>query len=155
MKKSLNLSTLTFVAFLFACKKDAQPSYQVITLLQNKWTISSETLTYPTIPSYNASYTGTSTDYYLFNPNDTLFIQQAGLPGIPNNPISTAIKYSVSANNLIVLNPQTGSGKVNESIQKITTDTLILTNPITLSFTNNGGSPYTVYNGTRTVILAK
>jgi hypothetical protein len=155
MKKSLNLSTLTFIVFLIACKKDARPSSQIISLLQNKWALSSETLTYPTNPSINASYTGTSTDYYLFNSNDTLLIQQAGIAGIPNSPISVAIRYSVIANNLIVLDSPTGAGNVKESIQKITTDTLILTNQITASFTNNGGSTYTIYNGTRTITLAK
>ncbi len=155
MKKSITLLIIIFATLLFSCKKDTQPSFEIISLLQNKWTLISEAWIYPANSTYNVSYTGISTDYYLFNTRDTLLINQAGDPVIVNNPKSLAIKYSVNTNNSVSLYDQLSNSTVVLTIQKISNDSLILTNDITATFTNNGGNTQTTYNGTRTVILKK
>ena len=155
MKKSLTLLKIILATLLFSCKKDTQPSFEIISLLQNKWTLISEAWLYPANSTINATYSGISTDYYLFNTRDTVLINQAGDPVIVNNPKSLAIKYSVNTNNSILMYGQSSNSTVLLTIQKISNDTLILTNDITATFTNNGGNTQTTYNGTRTVVLKK
>jgi hypothetical protein len=155
MKKLLTVLITGLTILIFSCKKDTQPSSQVISFLQNKWTLVSDVWVYPTNSSINSSYAGIATDYYLFNANDTLTIQQAGDPIIINSPRIITTKYSVLSNNSILIYEQTPGSNVMLTIQKITKDTLILTNDITASFTNNGGNTQTTYNGTRTVTLIK
>lgn len=147
-----------FIIFLllisFSCKKDNTISSQSISLIQNKWTVVSEECYYKDLPSYNVKYVGISTDFYYFKTNDSLLVHQAGAPGVPNIPRNFYTPYKIISNNNILLPGQNGGNDTYFNIQKIATDSLIFTNQITTTFTNNGNTTGTYY-GTRTVILAK
>lgn len=138
----------------FSCKKDNPISPQTISLIQNKWTLVSEEYYYKNLPSYNVKYVGISTDYYFFKTNDSLLMHQAGMPGLLNIPFTFSIPYKIISNNSILLPGQNGGNDTYFTIQKLTTDSLIFTNQITNTFTNNGNTTGTYY-GIRTVILAK
>lgn len=136
---------------LSGCKKDSSISSQTISLLQNKWTLQSETLVFPTNSSLDKRYEGVSTDYYLFEKNDTLTINQAGSANLPWQPILLNFKYRLLDNSTLVYEPYS-SMKIN--IKTLNSQTLILTNEITATIINTNGSIDT-YNGLRTDSLKR
>ncbi len=134
-----------------SCKKDtAKISQQTISLLQNKWTLISSGVVFPTNTSLNSTYKGISTDYYQFGANDSLTIRQAGQVNLQTIPISINTKYSFIDNNRIVynLNPN-----IEINIKTLTNTLLVLTNAASSTFTN--GSVVTTYEGTKTDSLRR
>lgn len=137
--------------FVAACKKEpTKVSEQTLLLLQNKWTLTSSSVVFPTNTSLNSVYKGISTDYYQFGSNDSLTIMQAGQVNIPAIPLSITTKYTLLDNNrmLYSLNPAT---EIN--IKVLTNNLLVLTNPATSTFTNGG--VVTTYEGTKTDSLRR
>ncbi len=144
-----------FIIFLAvsvsSCKKDnAKVSQQTILLLQNKWTLASSRVIFPTNTSLNSTYTGVPTDYYQFGSNDSLFIRQAGQVNLLSIPISINTKYSFIDNNRIVysLNPN-----IEINIKTLTNNLLVLTNAASSTFTSGG--VVTTYEGTKTDSLSR
>jgi len=132
--------------FLSSCKKNKETiSSQTISLLQNKWTLISSNITFPSNTSLNSTYNAISTDYYLFASNDSLTIHQNGQLYLPSIPISLTTKYSFIDNNTIIyiLNPS-----IQININTITNNLLVLSNPA-INTTIGPGGVVTTYNGTK------
>jgi hypothetical protein len=129
------------LAFLFAlftsCNKTTQ-SLSVLALLQNRWVLLSEDYSYPTIPNAMTNvYNGVSSDYYQFNSNDTLISSQAGSPVAPNYPIKSIHKYSLQNDKSIFLYGNINGPSDTLTIQKITTDSLVLTSPTYITYVDS------------------
>jgi hypothetical protein len=141
------------IAFLItSCKKDtAKVSPQTVLLLQNKWTLTSSNLVFPTNTSLNSTYKGIATDYYQFGVNDSLTIQQAGQVNLSTTPLFITTKYSFIDNNRLVYSLSPG---IEVNIKVLTNNLLVLTNAGTSTVTNNGVIVAT-YNGTKTDSLRR
>jgi hypothetical protein len=141
------------IAFLItSCKKDnAKVSPQIVLLLQNKWTLTSSNLVFPTNTSLNSTYKGIATDYYQFGVNDSLTIQQAGQVNLSTTPLFITTKYSFIDNNRLVYSLSPG---IEVNIKVLTNNLLVLTNAGTSTVTNNGVIVAT-YNGTKTDSLRR
>jgi hypothetical protein len=148
MKTSLLICFL--IILLTACKKKDGVSAETISLLQNRWTLISSSVTYPTNATLNRTYIGVSTDYYLFDTNDSLTIHMAGQADLPATPVNATIKYSFANNNTLVY--EIGSN-VQVNIKTLTSNLLVLTNESDASFTN--GSSTVIYKGTKTDSLMR
>ena len=132
--KTFILILSVLLALFTSCKKSSQsPSVQA--LLQNKWKLLSEEYSYPTIPNAMSNkYDGISSDYYQFTLDDTLIVSQAGLPSAPYNPFQSRRKYSLLNDKNIFLYGNINGPSDTVTIQKITTDSLILTSPIYITY---------------------
>ncbi|HEY4154166.1 MAG TPA: hypothetical protein VGM24_02035 [Puia sp.] len=153
MRSKFLLTAVFFSAVLYSCKKDktAPVSAQTLMLLQNKWALVSEVTVVPTQPTYNTTYTGAPTDYYLFSTEDTLFVHKRSPVYSYMLPITDTLPYSVRNDHTLAYGPNTN---VEIIIEKLTTDSLILNNPVTVSFVNVDNS-VTSYSGTKTITLAR
>jgi hypothetical protein len=152
MRTEIKLLIILICIFVSSCKKEkGKISPQTISLLQNKWTLISSSIVFPTNSSLNSTYTGVSTDYYQFGSNDSLTINQAGQVSILTIPLAITTKYSLIDNNRIVysLNPA-----IEINIKTLTNNLLVLTNSATSTFTNSGVVVAT-YNGTKTDSLRR
>lgn len=112
---------------LLSCKKDST-TQSTISLLQNKWLIKDETTVVPNPCGVlqRVIYTGTPTDYYLFDKNDSIKINRSGSIGFTTNQIDITLKYTLVNNNKIIfINPSTNYHDT-ATILKITSDSLIL-----------------------------
>jgi hypothetical protein len=141
------------IAFLItSCKKDnAKVPSQTVLLLQNKWTLTSSNLVFPTNTSLNSTYKGIATDYYQFGVNDSLTIQQAGQVNLSTTPLFITTKYSFIDNSRLVYSLSPG---IEINIKVLTNNLLVLTNAATSTVTNNGVIVAT-YNGTKTDSLRR
>jgi hypothetical protein len=141
------------IAFLItSCKKDtAKVSPQTVLLLQNKWTLTSSNLVFPTNTSLNSTYKGIATDYYQFEVNDSLTIQQAGQVNLSTMPLFITTKYSFIDNSRLVYSLSPG---IEINIKVLTNNLLVLNNAATSTVTNNGVVVAT-YNGTKTDSLRR
>ena len=151
MKRLIILVIGMSLIILSGCKKDSSISPQTISLLQNKWTLQSETLVFPTNSSLDKRYEGISTDFHLFGGNDTLTISQAGTANLPWLPILINVNYRLIDNSTIQYEPNLN---IRISIKTLTNQQLILTNEITATITNANGTVDT-YNGLRTDSLKR
>ena len=151
MKKLISLFIGLSIIILSGCKKDSSISSQTISLLQNKWALQSETLVFPANSSLDKRYEGVSTDYYLFEKNDTLTINQAGSANLPWQPIQVKVNYRLLNNSTLQYDPNMN---IRISIKTLTSQQLILTNEITAAITNANGTVDT-YNGLRTDSLKR
>ncbi|MFM2361245.1 MAG: hypothetical protein RLZZ316_147 [Bacteroidota bacterium] len=144
-----------FIAITFlitSCKKDnAKVSPQTVLLLQNKWTLTSSNLVFPTNTSLNSTYKGIAADYYQFGVNDSLTIQQAGQVNLSTMPLFITTKYSFIDNSRLVYSLSPG---IEINIKVLTNNLLVLTNAATSTVTNNGVVVAT-YNGTKTDSLRR
>jgi hypothetical protein len=147
MGTKITFFAIFILIFVSACNdknKDAI-STQTVSLLQNKWTLISSNVIFPTNSSLNSTYKGISTDYYQFGTNDTLNIHQAGQVYLLSVPLSISIKYSLKNNNTITY----GIGStIKANIKSLTNNLLILTNSASNTNTNADGN-LTVTNGTK------
>jgi hypothetical protein len=75
-----------------------------------------------------------SSDYYQFSLNDTFILSQAGSPSAPGYPIQAKRKYSLLDNNHIFLYGNSGVQPDTLTIQKITSDSLVLTSPLYFTY---------------------
>jgi hypothetical protein len=141
------------IAFLItSCKKENRKvSPQTVLLLQNKWTLTSSNLVFPTNTSLNSTYKGIATDYYQFGANDSLNIQQAGQVNLSTIPLFINTKYSFVDNNRLVYSLSPG---IEINIKVLTNNLLVLTNTATSTITNSGVIVAT-YNGTKTDSLRR
>lgn len=136
MKTFLSILTFLFILFTSCKKTTVDPS--VATLLQNRWVLLSETYSYPTIPNAMSNvYTGLSTDYYQFSLNDTFFVSVAGSPAAPNYPIQSSRKYSLLSDKYIFLYGGSNGPSDTLTIQKITSDSLVLTSPLYITYVDS------------------
>jgi hypothetical protein len=143
---------IVIVFFITSCKKDnAKVSPQTVLLLQNKWTLTSSNLVFPTNTSLNSTYKGIATDYYQFGVNDSLTIQQAGQVNLSTMPLFITTKYSFIDNSRLVYSLSPG---IEINIKVLTNNLLVLTNAATSTVTNNGVVVAT-YNGTKTDSLRR
>jgi hypothetical protein len=152
MKAKIKFLTVIIMLFISSCKKDtAKVSPQTILLLQNKWTLISSSVVFPTNASLNSTYSGVSTDYYQFSSNDSLAIRQAGQVNLPTIPLSINTKYSFMDNNRIAYSL---SPNIEINIKTITNNLLVLTNSATSTVMNSGVIVAT-YKGTKTDSLRR
>lgn len=151
MKTLITLLVGMSLIILSGCKKDSSISPQTISLLQNKWTLQSETLVFPSNSSLDRRYEGIANDFYLFGKNDTLIINQAGSANLPWQPIQINVNYHLLDNSTLQYEP---NRIIKISIKTLTNQQLILTNEITATFTNSNGTIDT-YNGLRTDSLKR
>ena len=114
-------------------------------MLQYKWSLIGYTMDYPGDSAANLSYTGTDSDYFEFFPDDSLH-QQFGFPNAPGYFTFTTAYY-LSDNSTIVLRI---NATEHFTILTLTDSSLVLSNPITLTFI--GGN---VYQGTRTMTFRR
>jgi hypothetical protein len=152
MNTKIGFLIVSMTLFVSSCKKDTEKvSPQTILLLQNKWTLISSSMVFPTNTSLNSAYRGISTDYYQFGSNDSLTIRQAGQASLPTIPLSIATKYFFIDNATLAynLNPN-----IQINIKVLTNDLLVLTNSATSTFTSSGGV-VTIYEGTKTDSLRR
>ena len=147
------LLILTFLLTLFTSCKKTTESPSVQTLLQNRWVVLSETYSWPTISYASPNvYNGLSSDYYQFNSNDTLMSSQSGSPVAPNFPIQSIHKYSLLNDKSIFLYGNVNGPSDTLTIQKITTDSLVLTSPIYITYVDTTGN-YVKAIGVNTIRL--
>lgn len=139
------------VIVLTACQKKDGVSAETVSLLQNRWTLISSSVVFPTYPALNSTYKGVATDYYLFNTNDSLTIHMAGQAELPAFPLMTTVKYSFVNNNTIVYGPGTN---VQINIKTLTNNLLVLTNEASSSNVN-ANNTVTTYEGTKTDSLMR
>jgi hypothetical protein len=152
MRTEIKFLLLFISLLLSSCKKEKDKiSSQTISLLQNKWTLISSSIVFPTNSSLNSTYTGVSTDYYQFGSNDSLTINQAGQVSILTIPLSLTTKYSFIDNYRIVYNI---NPTIEIKIKALTNNLLVLTNSATSTFTNSGVVVAT-YSGTKTDSLRR
>lgn len=152
MSANCRLLIIMILLFISSCKKDtAKVSQQTILLLQNKWTLISSSVVFPTNTSLNSTYRGVSSDYYKFSSNDSLTIRQAGQVNLPTIPLSINTKYFFIDNNRIrySLNPN-----IEINIKTLTSNLLVLSNSASSTVTNAGVIVAT-YEGTKTDSLRR
>ena len=94
---------------------------------------------------------GGSTDYYLFEKNDMLTINQAGSANLPWQPIQVKVNYRMLNNSTLLYDPNMN---IRINIKTLTSQQLILTNEITATFNNANGTNDTYY-GLRTDSLRR
>jgi hypothetical protein len=152
MRTGVNFLIFLVILFIASCKKDtAKVSPQTIFLLQNKWTLISSSVVFPTNASLNSTYTGTSADYYQFGSNDSLTIKQAGQVNLLTIPISLTTKYSFLDNNRLIYGL---NSNIEIKIKVLTNNLLVLTNSATSTVTNSGVIVAT-YEGLKTDSLRR
>jgi hypothetical protein len=152
MRGSIKFLIAGIAFFAASCKKDkANVSSQTVLLLQNKWTLISSSVVFPTNASLNSTYRGISTDYYQFGANDSLTIKQAGQVNLLTIPLSVNTKYFFVDNNRIAYSL---SPTIEINIKTLTNDLLVLTNSATSTVTN-AGVVIATYEGTKTDSLRR
>jgi hypothetical protein len=152
MKQIFNIFVLIVTLSVISCKKDStKVTAETKALLQNKWTLISSNIVFPTNPTYSGSYIGIPTDYYLFGADESLIIRQAGQINFPTTaPISIDSKYTFLDNNRLTYatNPS-----VEINIKSLSNNLLVLSNKATNTVTN--GSSVTTYEGVKTDSLKR
>ncbi|PWU00314.1 MAG: hypothetical protein C5B52_09105 [Bacteroidetes bacterium] len=151
MKNAGLLFAALFSLSTLSCKKD-KVSPQTKETLQNKWTLISSSLTFPTNTSLNSYYKGISTDYYFFREDDSLEINQAGQVNLLTMPLFVKVKYNIVSNSTI--NYLGGGNPVPIKIRMLSNNLLVLSNDASATFINADNST-TVYNGTKVDSLSR
>ena len=115
---------LSLCALITTCTKHHDtPSVQ--SLLQNRWSVYSESTVVPFCNSTTRLlYNGVAGDYYDFRTNDSLYLSLAGSFLSPGTPVFSIRHYSLSGDNTVTIyNAPSGPNAVLE-ILKLTADSL-------------------------------
>jgi hypothetical protein len=152
MKSQLLLSLILAFFIFVSCKKDSTSiSSEIKLLLQNKWTLISSNVVFPTNTTLNSRYVAAPTDYYLFGTNDSLTMKQAGQINLLTTPLNINTTYAFINNNKL----KYGLNATNEvNIVTLTNNLLVLSNTAVSTFTNSG-TVVATYEGTKTDSLKR
>jgi hypothetical protein len=146
-------SIMMFMVVSSCTKNNTSSTTTTQTMIQYKWTLVSSSLDYPKNPSLNRSYTGMSTDFYLFDKDDSLTMQQAGTVVLPGQPLNYKLKYTVENDKTLIFGGA-GPAGIYVNIVKLNDTLLVLSNVVTASYINADNS-VTVYDGTKTDSLKR
>jgi uncharacterized lipoprotein YajG len=152
MKPQLLLSLIVALFIFTACKKDSTTiNPETKLLLQNKWTLISSNVVFPTNTTLNSRYIAAPSDYYLFGTNDSLIIKQAGQINLLTIPLNINTTYSFIDN----IRLKYGLNSSNEiNIITLTNNLLVLSNNATSTFTTSG-TVVATYEGLKTDSLKR
>lgn len=135
MKISKRLISIGFLITFIACNKNGG-SPSAISLLQNKWTIYSESTVMPYCSSADRFiYIAPSGDYFLFDSNDdSVKVSRSGNVLQQSMVAKFSMKYLLLNDSKLITH--NGNSIDTADIIKLTSDSLVFVSPLRYSFLN-------------------
>jgi hypothetical protein len=138
------LTSLLLLLFIACSKHNTSPVDQTYALLENRWTLASESFVYPPNTSLDSVYSGISFNFFQFTSGGTI-IASLGNPAIS----SYTTNYHLQDDSTVLIYSENAAQYVIYHIEKLIEDSLIL-NTAGVRVVNN-----TTYSGSDQIVFYK